>query len=183
MTSITAKKPGHAAPATAATAVASACDSRPRAQTRLGCKLYRILQDVVFGVMVLTAAGYGTYHVMKPTAARVIEDIWIEPTSQSPGRSFTVHIKVFMNQICTTSVQWSLVRVNDNEIVSQSIQPGKPTVLGESIIVNDRLIPSNVPDGDYTYQSTVLDTCGADGNKVTYTTMAPKVYLKVVTAK
>jgi hypothetical protein len=137
-------------------------------------------QDAVFAVMVLIAAGYGTYHVMKPTVPRIVEDIWLVPTEQAPGRTFTVHIKVFMNQVCDASVRWSLVRVSDNEVVSQSVQPGKPTILGESIIVNDRLVPANVPPGEYFYESVVLDTCGTDGNKQTYTTAAPKVYLKVL---
>lgn len=145
------------------------------------CRAYRMGLDLVLGLSLLAAAGYGTYNVMKPVIPRVIEDIWVEPTSQVAGRSFNVHIKVFMNQSCAeTSVQWSLIRVSDNEVVSQSVQPGQRALVGESIIVNERLIPASVPPGEYYYQSTVIDICGTDGSRQTFTSVAPKVYLRVL---
>ena len=97
-----------------------------------------------------------------PERPRVIQDIWIEPTTILPGRSFKVHLKVHINESCPAEVHWALVRVSDNVEVLAARIPAVPTKLGDNELTNARTVAPSVAPGEYYYTSTIYDFCGPE---------------------
>jgi hypothetical protein len=94
--------------------------------------------------------------------ARIIHKVWLEPTVMKAGSKFTVNFDVTINQVCPGETHWSLVRISDGMEVAKIIQPTRPTVLGFNHLTNTRMLPVDLPPGEYYYTATIYEFCGPE---------------------
>jgi hypothetical protein len=146
-------------------------------------RLFPVHREIKYPFIVLNGAfddacpGRTAQEAVPLPQARVINKVWIEPTTLHPGGQFVVHVNATINQLCPGETHWSLIRKADGVEVLKVIQPTTPTKIGENSFEATRLLPSTVPPGEYFYFASIYDYCGP--NRATFLATTQHIPLTV----
>ena len=149
-----------------------------------GHPVWRTFIDTGLAMLVVAVSAFFSYTAFTNRAGvaenkaeiirpRVINKVWIEPSTISSGGSFKVHINATINEVCPGETHWSIIRTSDNVEVARTVELTHPVKLGINDLTITRRVPDTAVPGSYYYVVTVYEFCGPE--RTTYTAVTPHV--------